>query len=419
MDTAFRQTPKKIPVISFRSITGILSVGIISAGNFLASYLMINFSTETDYGLYVSILSGLMLASGIQNAVVCTPMSIGAAKMEVRQRNEFVSSILAFQLAFLFVTILATFVFDLLFNAFDFENSPPIALSLLSLLTATFLLREFLRIRGYLYGEATAILAGDFFHFLANGTFLIILSRFNLNIEAVAATLCTSNCLYLFFEAKRSKIHTSTDKKSAIKALSDAWQRGGKWSLPGVLATWAQNNAFVYLSAMLISIEATAMLAATRLLLMPVNIISSGLNVVYRPSWAKRIVVERSVVGRSTRRICISLCFLLTIYIVVLALTWEYIVMYVFGGKFNDGFKLLLLWGVVFFLQNIRSRESNMLQLLEDFKYLTIVGAPAAVLCLFVSMVAILNVGTSGALYGIIVSELVMITLFHRRWARD
>lgn len=404
--------------MSLRSISGILSVGIISAGNFLASYLMINFSPAVDYGIYVFIFSGLMLAAGIQNAIICTPMTIMAAKMDSEKRNSFVSSILSFQIIILSAIFLSACIGDFICMKLNLDTNFT-TLNSIALLTATFLLREFLRIRGYLYKEAEKILLGDTLHFAFNTILLIGLTIFGLSIELVIASLCASNLLYISFEVIRSRIRPSSDIKSIKHATTEAWERGGKWSLPGVLATWGQNNAFIYLSGLLISIEATATLAAIRLLLMPTNIIASGLTSVYKPVWAHKIESDFNSVRSSTLKLCAFICIVLLAYISTLALAWEYIITYIFGGKINAELNILFLWGAVFTLQIIRSRESNILQLLEDFKYLTVVGVPASIVCLIISLTSTMKFGASGALYGIIVSELIMIMLFHRRWSRD
>lgn len=401
--------------MSLKSISGILTVGLMSAGNFLVSYLMINFSSAAQYGQYVLIFSGLMLAAGIQNAIICTPMTIRAAKMESNRREHFVSSIFSFQLLITFTVLLLAGIYDLVFAA-TAPAKAAIPLTFIALLSSTFLLREFLRTRGYLYKETEKVLSGEIVHFTLSAVLLIAFTIVGLNIKVVIISLCVSNCIYITLAIIGSRIRAAVDLQSMTSAASEAWVRGGKWSLPGVLATWGQNNAYVYLSGLLLSVEATAALAAIRLLLMPINILASGLNSVYKPMWAQTIADEFGAVSNSTKKLCLRLCVVIFAYTALLAVAWEYILIYLFSGNIQASLSLLFLWSVIFILQTIRSRESNMLQLLEEYRYLTLVGVPASIVCVVISSICIIKFGTSGALYGIIISELIMIMFFHKRY---
>jgi O-antigen/teichoic acid export membrane protein len=281
------------------------------------------------------------------------------------------------------------------------------------------LLREFLRARGYLYKESAKVLTGEIVHFTFNAALLISFTTVGLSLELVIIALCASNCLYVALATIRSRIRATSDIKNMKDAVSEAWLRGGKWSLPGVLATWGQNNAFVYLSGLLLSIEATATLAAIKLLLMPINILASGLNSVYKPMWAQRIDKEFRAVRNSTKKLCICICAIIFAYTSLLLVAWEYILIFIFGGEIQASLSVLFLWSIIFILQAIRSRESNMLQLSEDFRYLTIIGVPSAVLCVVISTICIIKFGINGALYGIIVAEMIMIMLYRKRYTHE
>jgi O-antigen/teichoic acid export membrane protein len=402
--------------MKFSKYVGVLDVALISAGNFFVSFMMINFASPSDYGLYVNIFSIMMLFIGFQNALFCTPMTILGAKKSDSERGAFVYNLFIIQsLLLLMISLMICvlcFVFGMSAGGIDGWFC-----GLLVFLGVSWVTREFFRVRGYLYLKGVRVLVGDVIYSAIIFTVVLAFHYAGdiIYLDQVLLAIVLSSIMAILFLNLSDPIKTVTQKIHIKKTFQESWV-GGKWSMVGVSATWSQNNSYAYLISMLINLEATALLAATRLLMMPINMLLSGIYMVFKPQWAKVINSNISLIGKKSLKVLVVMSLFIVTYTLVFALNWDLVSRYLLGGRFVDAVQIFILWGAVFLLQAIRSRYSNLLQLLEEFKFLAVLGLPVAVTSVTVSVICIYAFGLAGCLYGTLLAEVLLIICMVRKF---
>jgi O-antigen/teichoic acid export membrane protein len=403
--------------IGMKKFIGIFDVGLLSCISFFVSYMLINYATADDYGLYVNILSALMLLVGFQNALFCTPMTVLGAKKEVDVQSGFIYDLFIIQLACLLL-LASVIAFVIYLIGIKSSLNDKWLMPSLIILFFCWIIREFFRVRGYLYNKGSTVFVGDIIYSL--GLFLLIgssaLHYSSLELSETLFYISLSALASIVLYHCTHPMAVDTNKENVSKTFLESW-KGGKWSLIGVTATWSQNNSYAYLVSLLISLEATALLAATRLLMMPVNMILTGIYIVLKPKWARIVDTTPLLIRKKSFEVLAGIILFIVIYTLIIAINWTFISEYILGGKFKDGVFVFIMWASVFFLQAIRSRYSNLLQLCEEFKYLAVIGLPVSVVSVLVSMIFVYFFGVVGCLVGSIFAEALLIIFMWRKFS--
>jgi O-antigen/teichoic acid export membrane protein len=184
----------------------------------------------------------------------------------------------------------------------------------------------------------------------------------------------------------------------------------GAWSVSGAAAHWALSQGYSFVVAGVLSVQSVGAIAATRLPLMPLNLLSAGLSTQLFPmtaDWVHHLGV-RAALHRLTL-ISIALVMLAGGYF---ALIWglrDWIFADLLHKEFAQRDALLLLWGAAFALMLVRDQLVKLLAARERFPALASITLTSTVLALAGGYAAILRFGEAGAVAGILLGELANI----------
>jgi len=181
----------------------------------------------------------------------------------------------------------------------------------------------------------------------------------------------------------------------------------GAWAVFGAGVHWAFNQGYTYVVAGVLDIQAVAAIAATRLLLMPVNLLSQGVSQITLPTvstWLRdhgvSKVFERLVL------LCAAVCGLAVCYCAVLWVARDLVFDHVLKRQIAHRDLLLGLWSAVFIVTALRDQLAHLLTATGRLRELSSVTFASAVLAIAVTYFATLRVGTGGAVAGILAGEL-------------
>jgi O-antigen/teichoic acid export membrane protein len=180
------------------------------------------------------------------------------------------------------------------------------------------------------------------------------------------------------------------------------------WSTAGAAIHWAFSQGYMYLAAGTLDLTAVAAIAATRLLMMPVNLLSSGIGTLMLPLTASWLHHHNP--GFALRRLSLfaaalagaSIC-----YFVVLWLAREWIFTVALQKEFADRDPLLLLWALAFLPMVIRDQLLYLLVASQRFHELTTLALVSAVVSLLAGYIGMLQFGVLGAPLGVFVGEII------------
>ena len=392
----------------------------------IVGILLLRNTTDADYGLYVMAFSTLILAQGIQGALVEGPMMVIGAKKSEEQRRTLAGGL--FGLIGWAITPLGLLAM-LGFAAAGWTQRLPAEIVMVglaaSLSVVALLFRDFLRHVFLLNSRPDFLLRSDAIYVA-----LVILSAaiaaycFAPEAAPVAVLgLGGAAVLALLYSYRLIATHIGWRAGGGVAAFMETW-RLGKWGAVGCVVTWIRQQGFYYLLAALLSIEAVAAVAAVRLLIMPVNLLVTGVGQQLLPV-ASRWLSELGERALVLRALVIG-SVLLTGALVYFALLWvlrEWVMGDLLNRDTTGMDELLLLWGAVFGIMTVRHASMIVVQALERFDFLVYVSFVSTPASLLVGYWGITQYGAGGALLGLIAAELIDLSsnsclILRRLWQR-
>jgi O-antigen/teichoic acid export membrane protein len=388
--------------------SAVVSQALISAASFAVGLLLIRGTTDLQYGYYVLVTSALLLLVSLQNALFAPALASRMGQLDRAGRAHLVGGLYRVQLRLMLALGLPMLAVALaLWSAHRLDaHTGPLALAAVAAAVAT-LHREYFRLVLLTHRRpqdvlrtdvsyAAMLVAGAFIATrIATPAFAAILS---LGLAAVAGGALLARTLRRF-EAWNPKASMALVREIAPQAA---------WSTTGAASHWAFSQGYIYLVAATLDVAVVAALAATRLLLIPVNLLSSGIGSLMLPlasGW-----LQREGATPLFRRLGLSALGLAAATLGYFALLWlarDWLFDVVLNKQFAQRDELLLLWGVVTLVVVMRNQLAYLLAARGQFRDLTLLTLMSATIALAISYAAMQRVGVTGALLGMLAGELI------------
>lgn len=189
------------------------------------------------------------------------------------------------------------------------------------------------------------------------------------------------------------------------------WQYS-KWGLIGGLASWLQQNTFIYLASIAQGALGVAPVAAARLFVVPSSLVVTGWGIYIRPIMSITAGVEGkrkllSLVKLGT----FGLMIFMIAYTIVLFFLYSWLAPSILPAAYQDIGVYILLWGGVGLIDVFYSNLSNAMQSLLLFRALSIIGIIAMAVSVFLGAFLSHFYGSIGFLYGVVFSNIVLVVL--------
>jgi O-antigen/teichoic acid export membrane protein len=271
---------------------------------------------------------------------------------------------------------------------------------------ATF--REFFRMVLLAYRLPTRVLRVDIFYvaLLLGGAYLATLVR--LSSVAAALTLSLAAGVGAILLSRTARQHEGWNIHGVPGVLKKIAPIGGLAVL-GAAIHWAYSQGYVYVVASTLDVTAVAALASTRLLMMPVNLMSSGMSSMTFPS-VSHWLQKHSVRTVFHRLLLLSggVAALGVVYLVVVWLMRDWIFAHIVKTKIEIPHRdtLLLIWSFTFVLMAIRD-QMCLPASRGHFTGMTWLAFVTAVVSLSMSFVGTRLFGVIGALLGVLTGEII------------
>ena len=372
-------------------LCGVIDVAALSASNFILSLFVIRELGDSNYAIYMNIFSMLMLLSTLQNAFLNTTLSVKYAKINVHKTKLNKASSLCYVANVVYLIFLVPVIF-LMFKLNIF-----LVISVY-LAFVFYLSRELFRIYNYVFDRRKLIVISALISFMVTllGLIAPILVDFKVvKLSYLYSVIALSGVIGLIILIYRCKftVPSAAEIKSTLNDIVDV----GRWSSVGSLATWAQNNSYTYLATLIVGLEATAALAISRLIIMPINLVASGIYMAEKPQWAKLFSIDK----KQLRAIMIVfvLCYS-SLVLIALPLIEALL-------KVTINLWILLTWFLACLIQSFKFSNSNILIVSEDFKYMALMGIKVSLLGVLLSTLLGFYFGAIGIVIGFVLGELL------------
>jgi O-antigen/teichoic acid export membrane protein len=180
----------------------------------------------------------------------------------------------------------------------------------------------------------------------------------------------------------------------------------GTWAVIGAAIHWTFSQGYIYLVASVLGVTAVATVSATRLILMPVNLMSSGIGSMTYPTVSKWLQDHpvRAVFHRLSW-LALGIAGLALSYFVVMWLARDWVFTYVIKGHFEHRDTLLLMWGAVFLLMAVRDQMLFLPAGRGRYRIMAWLTLVTAVVSLAIGYAGMRMFGVVGALVGVLAGE--------------
>lgn len=388
--------------------SALASQAVLSATSFAVGLLLIRHSSDLQYGYYILVSGAILLATSLQNAYIAPPMVNRMTRLELsacgdltgglyREQRRVVASLAALAL----ISALTLW----LGGRLDLPTLLLLVAAILAMVAA--LRREYFRMVLIAYRRLHPVLWGDLGYagLLIAGVLLASFSP----MPALAAILALAIAALLASRQLARSLHqvepwNPQGAPGILRAIAPL----GAWSTAGAAIHWSFSQGYTWLVAGTLDISAVAAIAATRLLVMPVNLLSTGIGSLLLPL-ASRWLHERgaSLVLRRLIGFSLVIAVVSLIYFTALWLLRDWLFAVLLKKNFPQRDLLLLLWSASFALMAVNQQLVYLPIVRERFRSLTSLTLVCALLALAVSFWGIGRFGGAGAPLGILVGELL------------
>ena len=263
--------------------SAITSQALLSAANFAIGLILIRSTSDVQYGYYVLASSAIILLVSMQNAFFSPPLAIRMNRLDRLGRGELVGGLYRAQRRILPALggIAVVIALGLWYaQVLDVHTGPLVLATAFAALAI--LHREYFRMVLLTHRRPYDVLRTDIFYvvLMVAGVMLVTLTPapavaavFTLGLAAVASGILLSRSLH------RHEPWSTDGAQGILREIVPL----AAWSTAGAGIHWAFSQGYIYLVAGTLDVATVAAIAATRLLMMPVNLISTGIGSLMLP----------------------------------------------------------------------------------------------------------------------------------------
>lgn len=388
--------------------SSVASQALLSAASLAVGLLLIRRTSGEQYGTYILVANAFLLLTSLQNAFFGPTLILRMTPLDNAGRGALVAGVHREQRQVLRWVFAPLAVAIALLGLLGAMRGTTALLLLAAILAApAALTREFFRSASLAQQRAQDVVRCDLLYalLLVGGAAFATLSPLPA-ATAVATLACAALCaaMALHRHLRRSLPLDAAPVRGMLRRIAGL----GAWSTAGAAVHWTFSQGYSYLVAATLDVGAVAAIAATRLLLMPVNLLSTGVGSMMLPltaGWLQQ-QTPRRVAWRLLPMI-LGVAAMALLYLAAMWLLRDWIFAHVLKKEFAQRDQLLLLWSAVSLLMVVRDQSVHLLVSSGRLRQLTLITLGSALLSLAVSYWAMHRYGVAGALFGVLCGEAV------------
>lgn len=390
-----------------RMFSGAVAIqGMLSASSFVVGLLLVRRTSNAQYGYYVLITSAILLATSVQWSFISPPMVIRMNNADRTGRADLIGGLRRDQLRLLPWLLGAALVaVGALWPSGRIDAGMAVTLVAGALAMMAALHRDFLRSVLFAYQRPNDVLRSDFAYcvLLIPGAFVATLSPLPASTAALGVLVACIAGSYLLGNAlRRHEPWSAAPPPGMMRAIAPL----GALSALGSGIHWSFSQGYNYLVAGTLDINAVAALAATRMFVMPVNLLSTGIGTLMFPTTARwlRTIAPGKVFGRLAL-VCFAMALASGCYLLGIWLARDWVFDRLLKKHFHNSDTLVLLWVLISLVMIFRDQLLHFLVARARFRLTSSLTLASAIIAISCSVIAMRHFGVVGALVGLLTGE--------------
>jgi O-antigen/teichoic acid export membrane protein len=390
--------------------SAVIVQALLSAGSLGVGLILIRNATDAQYGSYVLVLNALLLVTALQNNFISAPMVHRMTRLDVLGRADLIGGLLRDQRYLVPLAGAAAAAVTLalwLFGALSAFTTVLVMAAIAAALATLY--REFFRMVLLAYRQPVEVMQVDLLYvvLLVGGAFLATLTPVPaiVTVLILCAAAATAGRLLskLLWRHEPWNIHGT---RGILRQMIPV----GAWTVAGAAIHWSFSQGYNYLIVGTLDVSAVAAAAATRILMMPVNMLSTGIGSLMLPTASGWLLKHgaRTVFARLSL-LAAGLAGLALCYLAIIWLCRDWIFASLLHKQFEQRDLLLTLWSAIFLLMIFRDQLLYLPLVRTRYRSLTALTFCSAVLSLTVSYACMVRMGVAGALVGVLAGEILSV----------
>jgi O-antigen/teichoic acid export membrane protein len=383
---------------------------LLSGANFAAGLILIRRTSDLQYSYYVLVTNALLLLTALQTSFIQPYVVSNLTTLGATGRHHLVGALV--RTNWRWVPVLCGISLTVTFGLWaaqqiHLDTALLIGVGLLGAGMA--LSREFFRVTLFAYRRPSDVLQGDlaFVIVLISGAFVATLTARTALVAVAGVGLAN---LMGFLLLRRALWRYEPWDTHTTEHIMGKIAAAGAWAIVGSGIHWLLIQGYSYLVAGVLNISDVASIAATRLTLMPVFVLSGGVSMLLFPMTSRW--VHELGTRAASRRLLLLVAALGAAALIYMATMWllrDWIFTVILKKNFTQRDPLLLLWSAVFLVTLCRDQLATLPASRARFRDMTLMTGVSAIFWLLTSYLAMVRYGPSGAVMGILVGEFINI----------
>jgi O-antigen/teichoic acid export membrane protein len=389
---------------------GLTMQALLSGANFAVGLILIRRTSDLQYSFYVLATNALLLLTALQTSFIQPYVVSNLTTLDAAGRHNIVGALVRTSSRWVPVLCGIAIAVTWVLSAAQLIQADTAVLVSVCLLSGGFALsREFFRITLFAYRRPSSVLQADlaFVAVLISGAFIATLAARTATVAMIGVGLAN---LMGFLLLRRALWRYEPWNTQTTEHIMGKIAAAGAWAIVGSGIHWLLIQGYSYLVAGVLNISDVASIAATRLTLMPVFVLSGGVSMLLFPM-TSRWVHDLGTRAASRRLLLLvaGLGAAALIYMVAMWVLRDWIFTVILKKQFTHRDPLLLLWSAVFLVTLCRDQLATLPASRARFRDMTLMTGVSAVVWLLTSYVAMVRYGPSGAVMGILAGEFINI----------
>ncbi|MDB5969092.1 MAG: capsular biosynthesis protein [Hydrocarboniphaga sp.] len=389
--------------------SAVLSQVLLSAGNFLIGLVLIRQVSDLQYGYYMLFTNGLLLAVALENAWVGPFVVNHSIRHDRTTHARFLGDLYAEQRRWLLFGVGGAIALVAAITAAGLYQSDSAAVTVFGLIAVLAVLdREYFRIALLAHQQAERVLRADVVYVvvvLGSAALAALTPKpvlFAITGNGIAAAVGS------LLMRRQLRAHLPWQVGRADGGAQRQFASSGMWSLSGAGIHWLFAQSYSYLVTAVLGVAAVTALGATRLMMMPINLLSSGIRSQMMPV-TSRWLIEHGAPRVLARLMAIALAMATVslAYVGVMWLARDWLFDVVLKKHFVNRDEMLLLWSAIFLLMVMRDQLIYLPLIRSRFRALSLSTLACALASIAVSYAAMRQYGQVGALFGTLSGEVL------------
>ena len=387
----------------------VVDQALLSGANFLVGVILVRFTSDRDYALYVLLQATLVLVTSLHNALVCKPLAVLAPRKAPEARRKMIGAVRKSQNRRLWPVLGLALAVTALGRISGMLSTSLTLVTGFGVLAAwTTVQSNYIRNVLLIYSRVRTLVAVDGLY-VAILLIGILWAAFGFGTPAVwlavalmaAAGICAVGGNRAFANTTGWVTGDAGSFWAEMRSLS-------AWAVIGSVIYWAFSRSYNYILASRLDLSAVASVNAVRLMVMPAVLIPVGLQGMLTPlaaAWNAEEGFDKLV-----HRLLRLTLLVGALYLVYFALIWafrDWVTSRVFHKQIVGRDFLLLLWIIVSLVALVREILVSALYAVGHFKWLAWQIGCCAAVALAVMWFGIPFWGAAAVLIALIVGEIL------------